>query len=169
MKDEYVDIVDENNKILYEVSKTKAHKNGFLHRTVIAEMIDSKGRWVLVLPRSHKQDAGQYVSPVGGHVTSGETVKDALIREAYEEVGLKDFKFKLVGRKIFNRFVLGRQENHFFIVYEIYTDKKPILGDETNDYKYFTKKEIKEKMKSNPKIFGDAFHFVYKHIYREFK
>lgn len=166
---EYVDIVDENSKILYKLSKEEAHKKGLLHRTVISEIIDSGGRWVLVRPRDHKQDAGQYVSPIGGHVSSGETEEEALQREAFEEAGLKDFKFKFAGRKIFNRSVLGRQENHFFIVYEIYSDKKPSLNDENSDYKYFTKKEIREKMKSHPNMFGDAFHFVYKHIYIEFK
>ena len=168
MKDEMVDIVDENNKSLYKTSKREAHRKGLLHRTVISEIIDAKGRWLLFIPSSHKQDAGQYVSPIGGHVRSGESETDALKREAFEETGLKDFKFRFVGKAMYNRFVIRRQENHYFIVYEIYSDKKPILSDETKDYKYFTKEEIKENMKSNPKMFGDAFHFVYKNIYKEF-
>lgn len=169
MKDEDVDIVDKKGKILFKTSKKEAHEKGLLHRTVIAEIIDSKERWVLVVPRNHKQDAGQFVSPVGGHVSAGETEEEALKREAFEEVGFKDFKFKFVGKKIFNRFVLGRQENHFFIVFEILTEEKPILGDETNEFKYFTKQEIKAKMRTKPALFGDAFHFVYKNIYQEFK
>jgi len=168
MKDEYVDIVDENNKVLYKTSKLDAHKKGLLHRTVISEVIDSKGRWLLFDPSDHKQDAGQYVSPIGGHVRSGETIEEGLKREAFEETGLKGFKFKFIGKKIFNRFVIGRQENHFFTVYEIYSDEKPVLSYETSDYKYFTRKEIKDKMRTNPKIFGGTFHFVYKHIYNEF-
>ena len=165
---EYVDIVDENNKVLYKTTKKEAHKKGLLHRTVISEIIDSKGRWLLFIPSDHKQDKGQYVSPIGGHVRSGESLEEGLKREAFEEAGLKNFKFKFIGKDIYNRFVIGRQENHFFHVYEIYTDKEAILSDETKDFKYFTKEEIKENMKSNPKMFGGAFHFVYKNIYKEF-
>ncbi len=169
MKQEYVDIVDKKGNELFKTTKTQAHKKGLLHKCVIAEVIDSKGKWALVVPRSHKQDAGQLVSPVGGHVTSGESEIEALKREAFEEVGLKDFEFKFIARDIFNRSVLGRKENHMFVVFEIYSNKDLILGDETSEYKKFTKKEIKEKMKLDPKIFGDAFHFVYKNIYKQFK
>ena len=169
MKNEIVDIVDEKNNVLYQTTKSEAHQKGLLHRTVISEVIDSKGRWLLFIPSDHKQDTGQYVSPIGGHVKSGESIGEALKREAFEETGLKDFKFKYIGKDIYNRFVIGHQENHFFIVYEIYSDQKPVLSDETKDYRYFTPKEINELMRSKPKVFGGAFHFVYRYIYKEFK
>ena len=169
MKDEIVDIVDENNKVLYKTFKKEAHEKGLLHRCVIAEIINSKGEWLLFLPADHKQDKDQSVSPVGGHVSSGETLEQGLKREALEESGLKNFNFKFIGRGIYNRFVIGRQENHFFHLYKIYTDDKAILSDETKDFRFFTKKEIMENMKKNPEMFGGAFHFVYKYIYREFK
>lgn len=65
---ERVDIVDEQDNVLYQTTKQEAHKKGLLHRTVISEVKDSKGRWILVKQSSDRQDAGQYVSPVGGHI-----------------------------------------------------------------------------------------------------
>ena len=122
-QDELVDIVNENGDILYVAQKREAHEKGLLHKTVIAEIIDSKGRWLLTKPSKGRQDAAQYVSPIGGHVTSGEEDVQALKREAEEEMGLTgDFKYEFVGRKIFDRQVIGRHENHFFIVYKIYSD-----------------------------------------------
>src|SRR3989338_3426045 len=103
-QDEPVDIVDENENFLEIVTKGLAHEKGLLHKTVISQIINSKGEWLLVKQSSARQDAGQYVSPVGGHVTSGETNDEALKRESMEEVGFTDdFKYELVGKKIFDR------------------------------------------------------------------
>jgi len=162
---EMVDVVGENLKILSSVEKQEAHDLGLLHATVIAEVINSKGEWLLVKQAGHKQDPGQFVSPVGGHVGSGEKHEDALKREAMEEVGIKDFKFKLVGKKIYKRNWPKGIENHYFLVYEIYSDEKPTLNDESVEYRRFKVSEIKNLLKSNPSYFGLAFHFVAKNFY----
>lgn len=85
MHDELVDIVDDACAVLYSVTKTEAHQKGLLHRTVIGEVRDSKGNWLLVQQSADRQDAGQFVSPVGGHVRAGESDEDALRREAMED------------------------------------------------------------------------------------
>lgn len=164
---ERVDIVDEQDNVLYQTTKQEAHKKGLLHRTVISEVKDSKGRWILVKQSSDRQDAGQYVSPVGGHIKAGETEVEALQREGLEEMGIKDFDHKFVGKAIYNRFVLNRQENHYFIVYEIFSDQKPKLNHESESYKAFTKEELKARLKEYPQEFGAAFHFVVKTFYSE--
>ncbi len=164
-QDELVDIIDKNGKFIKVVSKQEAHEKGLLHKTVIGLVIDSNGRWLLVKQSKGKQDAGQYVAPVGGHVTAGETDVFALMREAEEEIGLKeDFKYELAGEDVFNRFVLGRQENHLFVIYKIYSDTKPIINYESESYRYFSEEELKRELKENPEIFGDAFHFGIKFI-----
>ncbi|MBI2011918.1 NUDIX domain-containing protein [Candidatus Daviesbacteria bacterium] len=164
--DEEIDIVDELGNILYSISKIEAHKKGLLHKTVIAEVIDSKGNIYLVKQSSDRQDAGQYVSPVGGHVKKGETEEEALVREVLEEIGLTDFEYELLGREIFNREVLGRIENHFFIVFKITTDKEFILGDEADDFEKFNKEQLIKEVMINPKKFGNVFHFVFEKFYK---
>lgn len=47
MDEEIVDVVDENNTIIYQATKQEAHQNGLLHRTVIGEIYDPEGRWIL--------------------------------------------------------------------------------------------------------------------------
>ncbi len=165
---EMVDKVDKDNNVLSKVLKTQAHKKGFLHRTILGQLIDSKGKWILVKQASDRQDAGQYVMPVGGHISAGESEVDALRRETLEELGLKDFTHKFIGRDIFNRRVLGRHENHYFILYEIYSDKKLKLGPESESYKSFSKEEIRKSLKNKPKLFGNAFHFGIKIFYPTF-
>lgn len=163
---EIVDIVDENNKVIGQIAKGEAHQTGALHRCVVSQLIDSQGNWTLVKQASDRQDAGQYVSPVGGHVQAGESEDDALKREAFEELGLKNFKFKLIGRKIFNREVIGRKENHYFIVYEIYSDQPPVLNHESVGYEKFTPEQLAQEIKENPTKFGNAFHFGYSNFYQ---
>ena len=165
---EMVDVVDENGNVLEIVPKPEAHARGLLHKTVISEVMDSRGRWLLVKQASDRQDAGQYVSPVGGHVVAGESKEDALKREANEELGLTgDFKFEYVNRAIFNRHVIGRQENHFFIMFKIFSDAVPVLNHESVEYQYFTPEELKAELKGRPERFGDAFHFVIKSFFPE--
>ena len=159
-QEEMVDIVDERGTPLYVVTKREAHEKGLLHKTVISQLIDSKGRWALVKPVAGRQDAGQYQSPMGGHVTAGESDVDAFKRESEEELGITgDFKYELIGSKVLNRFILGRQENHLFIMYRIFSDHEPILSEEDESYRYFTEEELKKGLTETPEIFGEAFHF----------
>ena len=165
MSEEQVDVVDELGNIVSAIPKSVAHKHGLLHKTVIAELINSHGEFCFVRQASDKQDAGQFVSPVGGHVSAGETDDEALIRECQEECGLTPTDYKLIGTTIYNREVVGRKENHFFVVYEIYTDESPILNHESVEFKRFTKEDIKSLVQSNPAYFGDAWHHVFKSFY----
>lgn len=163
--DELVDIITLAGKYQQTVPKSLAHKEGLLHKTVIAELINSRGEFCFVRQAGDKQDAGQFVSPVGGHVSAGETDDAALIRECQEECGITPTNYKLVGPTIYNREVIGRKENHFFVVYEIYTDEDPVLNHESVEFKCFTKEDIKSQVQSNPANFGAAWHHVFKTFY----
>jgi 8-oxo-dGTP pyrophosphatase MutT (NUDIX family) len=165
MADEMVDIVDQHNSVIDVSLKSKAHELGLLHRTVIAEVINAKGEWLLVKQSSTRQDAGQYVSPVGGHVQAGESEEDALKREAFEEIGIRVKEYNRIGQSIFNRKVLNRTENHMFIVYEIHMDADILLNSESESYRWFSKNELQKEFTSQPTLFGDAFHFVVKTFY----
>lgn len=166
---EMVDIVDQTNQVVGQVSKEETHQKGLLHRCILAEVIDSEGKWMLVKQADDRQDAGQFVSPVGGHIKAGETEEAALKREAFEELGLRNFTFKRVGEAIFNRFVVGRQENHYFIFYFIYSDQQPTLNHESVGYERFSSEQLQAELTSNPKKFGEAFHFIWNKFPAHFK
>ena len=162
---EIVDIVDEENKVLYQMSKDEAHDKGLLHRTIIVEVRNSQGQWLLVKQAPHKQDKDQYVNPVGGHIKAGESEIEAIKRETEEETGIKVLDYIRIGNSIYNRFIRGKQENHFFIIYQITTDETPVLNDESVEYRWFTEKELKETIKNHPELFGDSLFDVLKKFY----
>jgi isopentenyl-diphosphate Delta-isomerase len=167
ISEEKVDIIDENNLVLYQTLKADAHKQGLLHRIILVEVINSKGEYLLVKQASDRQDPNKYVSPVGGHIKSGESEIDALRRETLEESGIKEFTYKYIGRAIYNREVNNRKENHMFILYEIYANENPILNQESVGYKWFSQNELKSSMKNKPEIFGDAWFFAARAFYPE--
>ena len=156
--DEMIDVVDSRNLTTGMVSKHAAHRDGLLHRTVIGEVRDHAGNIVLVRQAHDRQDAGKFVVPVGGHVKSGETEEAALMRETFEEIGLSNFKFTFLDRFIYERHVIGRHENHYFIIYQIIADpNKFILGPEAVEHRTFTVSELKNALKNTPEIFGASY------------
>lgn len=164
--EELVDVIDERERVIKTIEKRVAHEEGLLHACVVSEVIDSSGRWLLTRQAADRQDAGQWVSPFGGHVTAGETYEQALLREAAEEVGLKgELVYEYVGTTIFNRTVIGRRENHLLKMYKIFSDTQPTLNNESVECAYFTENEISKKLSEDPQFFGDAFHFVVRNFF----
>jgi 8-oxo-dGTP pyrophosphatase MutT (NUDIX family) len=166
MAEEIIDIIDEQGKVLRRAAKTEAHKHGWLHKTVIGYLKYGED-WALVCQAADRQDAGQLVAPVGGHVKSGESDLEALLREAEEEIGVKSLKHRHIGNARFHRQVIGRDENHLFVIYEIETSEAIVLGPEAVSLKRFTDDELKQALVTAPHDFGDAFYFVMEKFYPE--
>lgn len=162
-----VDIIDENGNILRQVLKVKAHKHGWLHKTVIG-YLKYGDDWALVRQASDRQDAGQLVAPVGGHVKAGESELDALLRESEEEIGTRNITYTYMGDKIFHRHVIGRDENHLFAIYEISTDDPITLNKEAVAIERFARADLKQALREHPKDFGESYYFVLEAFYPEY-
>jgi 8-oxo-dGTP pyrophosphatase MutT (NUDIX family) len=167
MDQEVVDVIDEAGVVLRQVLKTEAHKHGWLHKTVIGYLKYGQD-WALVRQAADRQDAGQLVAPVGGHVQAGELDLAALRREAEEEIGTGKITYNYVGSAAFHRQVIGRDENHLFIVYEISTNDEIRLGPEAVALERFTPEQLKQALATQPERFGAAFYFVLEHFYPDY-
>ena len=165
--DEQVDIIDETGNVLKQTPKAEAHKHGELHKTVIG-YLKYGNDWALVKQAADRQDAGQLVAPVGGHVKAGESEIDALLRESEEEIGTRNITYKHIGDAQFHRQVIGRDENHLFVVYEISTDDPITLNEESVAIERFTSDELKQALADHPENFGEAYYFVLEKFYPEY-
>jgi 8-oxo-dGTP pyrophosphatase MutT (NUDIX family) len=167
MDEELVDILGDDEKVLRQELKTEAHKHGWRHKTVIG-YLKYGDDWSLVRQAADRQDAGQLVAPVGGHVKASETEIDALLRESEEEIGTRNIKYKHVGNKVFHRQVIGRDENHLFAIYEIETDEPIVLNEESVSIERFKPDELKKALQDHPENFGDAYYFVLESFYPDY-
>jgi len=84
-------LVDTNDRIKGYISRREAHANkNNIHRAVGIFVLDEKMQ-MLMQKRSKKKDMdpGKWSYAVGGHVTVGQTYKQAAIKEIKEELGIK--------------------------------------------------------------------------------
>lgn len=92
MKEEYLDIVDEDNNVIGKDLRSNCHGNPkLIHRAVHVLVFNSEGSLYLQ-KRSENKDIqpGKWDTSVGGHVDSGEDYEKAALREAEEELSIKN-------------------------------------------------------------------------------
>ena len=88
--EEWFDIVDKNGTVLGKAPRSQIHGNPqLIHPTVHVHVFNKKGL-LFLQKRVPTKDLypGRWDTAVGGHVSSGESVQKALLRESHEELGI---------------------------------------------------------------------------------
>ncbi|MBI4144729.1 NUDIX domain-containing protein [Candidatus Woesearchaeota archaeon] len=90
VKQELVDVVDEQGWPLRVVTRKHAHRFGLMHRAVRVLVFNRRGE-VFVQQRSKTKDVnpGLWEGSLAGHQRHGETPVHTAVREAREELGLR--------------------------------------------------------------------------------
>lgn len=150
---EILDIIDENDDVIGQMSKKDIHEgNKIRHREIAVLIYDSNGN-LLLQQRSKKKhfNPGKWTVSAIGHVLSGQTPEQAAHRELEEELGF-DTKVVFAERRSFD------YENHASYGF-IYTGEFPkhVMikpdKDELERAGFFTKKQV-QKMIEEDKIGG---------------
>lgn len=90
---EMLPVVDKNGLVIGQASREYCHSGSkLLHPVVHLHILNRRGE-LYIQKRSMKKDLlpGRWDTAVGGHVGYGESIREALYREAGEELGFYDF------------------------------------------------------------------------------
>lgn len=97
--EEWLPVVDEDGKIIGKAPRSLCHKGDkILHPVVHLHVLNPHGHiYLQKRPMQKLVQPGKWDTAVGGHISFGEDLQTALRREAYEEIGLKNFTAKPLG------------------------------------------------------------------------
>lgn len=116
--EEWLPLVDEEGKIIGKARRAAAHTGpGKLHPVIHLHVINHKGEILLQKRALNKHvQPGKWDTAVGGHISFGETIEQSMQREAFEEIGLKDFKAQPVARYRWDTEVESELSFSFFTI-----------------------------------------------------
>ena len=112
-------------------------------RTVGALFIGPDGKVLLGLRAPSKKVWPQHWDTIGGHVEDGESLEDALIREAREEVGVTPTRFRLIATvKERKPEIYGDALHHIYAVTAWQGGDPANICDEHTELKWFSVSEM---------------------------
>src|SRR3989338_4420810 len=85
--------VDNNDNVLGEITREKAHQEGLLHRVAVIYVVNDKNE---ILVNERAKD-GYLDHSSAGHVDIGESYLEAAKRELEEELGISGIELQEVG------------------------------------------------------------------------
>jgi isopentenyldiphosphate isomerase/intracellular septation protein A len=166
--EEWFDIVDAEGNVRGQAPRRLCHsQKGLLHAVVHLHVLNSQDRLFLQKRSPEKQiQPGKWDTAVGGHVSRGETVEAALIREAEEELGANGFKAVAVGRYIWESAI----ESELVYMFVTRTDQPlRVNPDEISEGKFWKISKIKEALHKDilTPNFEFEFDILLKNVFKE--
>ena len=148
---ELLDIVDENGIPTGEVmEREKVHDLNLLHWEVAVYIINNKGQTLLQKRSPLKRFDPNKWGLCAGHVESGETLDEAVLREASEELGLK---LNINDLNVLDEKEIRIRENNSHIrkVYYVICNEEnfKIQKEEISEVRWFDIDEVINMIKNN--------------------
>lgn len=143
--EEWVPLVNEKGEITGKAPRSQVHNGSKLLHPVVHLHVLNRNKAILLQkrPMSKQIQPGKWDTAVGGHITFGETLEQALKKEAFEELSLQNFNARL--QKVYR----WESEIEAELVYLFTTfDYKNyrIRSNEVEEAKFYTKKQIENNL-----------------------
>lgn len=161
-KTEWFPLVNEKGETIGKATRQECHSGSKLLHPVIHLHIFNKNGDLYLQKRSMTKyiQPGKWDTAVGGHIDFGETVKEALKREVFEEIGVTDYIPEFVTSYIFESKIEKELVNTFKTVYEGPFKIDPV---ELDDGRFWSKQEILDNLDKG--VFTPNFEKEYRHLF----
>jgi isopentenyldiphosphate isomerase/intracellular septation protein A len=163
--EEWFDIVDEEGRVKGKAPRSVCHSGpGVLHPVVHVHIIDSRDR-IFLQKRSKKKQIqpGKWDTAIGGHMSSGERLGEALKREAAEELGITDANIEFVTKYVWTSDI---ESELVFMFVSRYNRAININKEEIDEGKFWRIKKIKESLGKG--IFTPNFEYEFDILLKHF-
>lgn len=161
-REEYVILVDEQDRELGLMEKMQAHREGKLHRAFSVFIFNSK-KQLLLQKRAHNKyhSAGLWTNTCCSHSRKGETPEATANRRLQEEMGMAcALTYRFIYRyeaKLENDIT----EHELDYVYTGVTDDLPVINsEEVSEYRYVSLEGIEQDMAQNPQNYTEWFKLI---------
>ena len=145
MDEEWFPLVDEAGNIIGRATRRECHNGSKRLHPVVHLHIYNKEGDLLLQKRSQTKDIqpGKWDTAVGGHVDYGESIEEALRREAREELGIKSFEAEVMARYVFESDIEKELVHTYRTIYE---GPFTLNKEELDDARFWRIDEIKSQL-----------------------
>ena len=145
VNEEWVPLVDEQGKVTGQAPRSQVHNGSKLLHPVVHLHVINHNKAILLQkrPLSKQIQPGKWDTSVGGHISAGETLEQALKKEAFEEIGLVGFSAKM--QKVYKwESEIEAELVYLFTTFDFKNVK--VHSDEIDEIRFWTKNQIENQI-----------------------
>ncbi|MBD8348754.1 NUDIX hydrolase [Dysgonomonas sp. HGC4] len=161
MQEEIFPLVDEQGNVIGQATRSQCHSGSKLLHPVIHLHVFNEAGKLYMQKRSATKDIqpNKWDSSVGGHIDLNETPQQAALREAGEEIGLKDLTIHYIDKYIIET---DRERELTYCFYTKTNQIPKVDMKEVSDGRFWDISEINEQLGKN--IFTPNFELDFGHF-----